>query len=91
MEIEQLRSLFETTMKRTHELRLKYERGFGVSRQDCLELRRCNKRLRTVAFELWVMNGKPEGLDILRNPPEWQPFPWAKPLDLTGRDEAEVH
>ena len=86
---EELKRLFETSSQRIDELAQKYYAGLGLSRQDCLEMRQCNKRLRAVAMELWIQQGKPEGeeFEILRNPPEWQPFPWAKPLDLTKQGE----
>jgi hypothetical protein len=91
---EELRQLWETSYARHCELEAKYRRGEGLTRKDCLDIRTCNRRLRTVAFESWVQAGRPADpiFDSLRNPPPDRPFPWSpKPMDLTGRPEGGIN
>ena len=58
---EELRALCWKTLERSHELEAKHRAGLRLTRQDCLEMRQCNKRLRAVAMELWVLQDKPGG------------------------------
>jgi hypothetical protein len=79
----ELQRLFEGTSARICELKQKYKSGERMTRRDCLDIRECNKRLRLVAMELWIAQGKPDGFAELERPEPWRPFPWRKPLNLT--------
>ncbi len=90
----ELEQLWKTSNARIRELEAKYRAGLQITRQDCIELRTCNKRLRTVAYESWLQAGRPDDpvFDDLRDPPPERPFPWTqRPLDLTERTEGGVN
>jgi hypothetical protein len=94
MTTEELQNLFEKSIKRSHELRAQYEMGFIMSRRDCIEMRNCTDRLRTVALELWIRAGGPNDaeFDCLRRPPPKRPLPKSmRAIDLTANHDTEVH
>jgi hypothetical protein len=90
MQIEELRQLFERSWKRSQEIEAKYRAGLRMTRRDADELRHCTQRIGLVARELWIMQGRPDGFDDLREPIKLSPLPASmRPLSLPG--DTEVH
>jgi len=90
----ELNELHANSDARIRELEAKYRSGERLTRQDCQELRRCVRRSGLVAKELWLLAGEPEGaeFDILRGPIKVSPLPQSmRPLDLSNRNQREVH
>ena len=91
---EELESLFNCSNERFNELEAKAGLGIPLTRRDLLELRECNNRLHTVAYEIWVRRGQPgdAAFDCLRQPPPKRPLPQSmRPLDLTNTEREEVN
>jgi hypothetical protein len=61
MTTEELMDMFQRSRDRTYELQAIAEMGFEITRAQRLEFSRCVRRLRAVAFELWLAQGKPVG------------------------------
>ncbi len=85
----ELRDLFEASNCRFLELMQKHEAGFGLTRNECLELRTCNERLRVIAIELWLRLGQPAGpeFDLLRRPSPKRPLPRSTQGDYTTTEQ----
>lgn len=87
----ELRQLWEASYARSCELEMLYRAGFGLSRQEANELRRCTLRMGIVAQEAWIQAGRPDDpiFDTLREPIKLSalPAPSMSPLDLSGLDK----
>lgn len=89
---DELKALFETSMKRSEEIEAKYQAGLGLTRSEINELRHCTQRIGIIARELWLTKGKPDGFPELEGPIPLSPLPkLTRPLNLTGNHTTEVH
>jgi len=90
----ELRDLFEAANRRFEELTRKHEMGFGLTRRECDEMRRCTARLGVIAREMWLQLGQPDAPEfaILREPIKLSSIPKSmRAIDLTDINSTEVH
>lgn len=73
----ELQELFWNSNARIDQLVEQYRSGAGLSRADCIELRKCNERLHLVGRELLLLTGDDGDprFDCFRQPHRNQPLP----------------
>ncbi|CAN5648689.1 hypothetical protein BH20ACI3_BH20ACI3_43260 [soil metagenome] len=92
MTTDELRTLLETSTRRSEAIEAKHASGEKLSRRECDELRHCTQRIGLIARELWLTKGKPDGFPELEGPIPLSPLPKSmRAIDLTDVNSMEVH